>query len=175
VRKYGHFDFGITKNRRHYLAMDELADGTIQMHFDMKGNGRLDDTLPKMGQFKAGEKAFATLIEFPWSYLMDNAPFEGYFKLWFISNASEWAISGFTKSSRTQLLGAIQLNGQKYDLIVADTAFSDNDGNLTNDGLCLRKAGQKAVCWKDAEVKAGITLDGRRYAFNVRLPAVAVR
>jgi hypothetical protein len=173
VRKYGYFDFGIKKNRRHYLAMDGMADGSIQMHFDMKGNGRLDDTLPKMGQFKDGEKAFATLIEFPWSELMDNAPFDGHFKLWFISNTFEWAISGFSKSSRTQLLGAIQLNDQMYDLIIADTAFSDNDGDLTNDGICLRKPAQKAICWKDAEVKAGVDIDGRRYTFNVRLPAAA--
>lgn len=171
VRKYGYFDFGIKKNRRHYLAMDEMTDGSIQMHFDTKGNGRLDETLPMMGQFKDGEKAFATRIEFPWSEIMDNAPFDGYFKLWFISNAFEWAISGFSKSSRTQLLGAIQLNGQTYDLIIADSAFSDNDGDLTNDGICLRKPTQKATCWKDAEVKAGVDIDGRRYAFNVKLPS----
>ena len=170
VRKYGYFDFGIKKNRRHYLAMDEMADGSIQMHFDMKGNGRLDDTVPKMGKFKDGEKAFATLIEFPWSELMDKAPFDGFFKLWFMSNAFEWAIAGFSKSSRTQLLGAIELNGQKFDLIVADTAYSDNDGDLSNDGICLRKPTQKAICWKDAEAKAGVDIDGRRYVFNVKLP-----
>jgi hypothetical protein len=170
IRKYGYFDFGTTKNKRHYLAMDEMPDGSITMHFDMKGNGRLDDTLTKMGKFHEGEKGYATLIEFPWSDVDDRARFGGVVKLWFFSNASEWAISGFSKSNRTQLLGNILLNGQTYDLIVADTAATDNEGDFTNDGLCLRKPGQKEICWKDSEARTGVVVDGKRYAFNVKLP-----
>jgi hypothetical protein len=175
LRKYGYFDFGTTKNKRHYLAMDEMPDGSITMHFDMKGNGRLDDTLTKMGKFNDGEKGYATLVEFPWSAVEERAGFEGVVKLWFFSNASEWAISGFSKSNHTQLLGHIQLNGQTYDLIVADTATTDNDGDFTNDGLCLRKAGQKETCWKDNDARAGIEVDGRRYAFNVRYEGAVPR
>lgn len=171
TRYYGYFDFGTKKVRRHYFALDELADGSIEMLFDMNANGRLDDdgtARPSMGKFKAAEKGYATLIEFPWSTVMDNPPWEGYFKLWFVSNPFEWAISGFTKSSRTQLIGAISLSGQTYDLIIADSAESDNDGDLSNDGLCIRKAAQKAICYKDAEARSGILIDGKRYNFNVR-------
>lgn len=175
IRKYGYFDFGTTKNKRHYLAMDEMPDGSIVTHFDMKGNGRLEDTLTKMGKFHDGEKAYATLIEFPWSAVDERARFEGVVKLWFFSNATEWAISGFSKSNHTQLLGHIQLNGKVYDLIVADTATTDNEGDFTNDGLCLRKSGEKETCWKDGEARAGINVDGKRYTFNVRFPGIVPR
>lgn len=171
-RSYGYFEFGTKKNRRHYFALDELADGSIQMLLDMKGNGRLDESpaRPSMGSFKPGEKAYATALEFPWAEVMEGTPFEGVFKLWFMSNPFEWSIAGFSKSSRTQLLGSIRLGSEAYDLIVADGAESDNDGDLTNDGVCLRKPGQKATCYKDAEARKGVLIDGKRYAFNVRYP-----
>ena len=171
-RSYGYFDFGTKKNKRHYLALDEMADGSIEMLLDMKGNGRLDQAPARrsMGHFKAGEKGFATSIEFPWAEVMDAPPFEGVVKLWFMSNPFEWSIAGFSKSSRTQLLGAVQLAGRQYDLIVADGAESDNDGDLTNDGVCLRRPGQKATCYKDAEARKGVLVDGKRYAFTVRNP-----
>lgn len=169
-RLYGYFDLGTGKAKRHWFALDEYADGRIEMLLDMKGNGRLDEEPPRqnMGHFKNGGKGYATLIEFPLAALMDNPAWSGYFKLWFMSNPLEWAIAGFSKSSHTQLIGGIQLAGERYDLIVADSAFSDNDGDLTNDGICLRKPGQRATCYKDAETRAGIQVGGRRYAFNLR-------
>lgn len=168
-RVYGYFDLGTVKAKRHWFALDEFADGKIEMLLDMHANGRLDEAppLPNMGQFKDGGKGYATLIEFPWTAVMDNPPWSGYFKLWFMSNPFEWAIAGFSKSSHTQLIGAIQLAGERYDLVVADSAYSDNDGDLTNDGICLRKPGQRPTCHKDAEARAGIEIAGRRYAFNI--------
>jgi hypothetical protein len=170
-RSYGYFDFGTRKSKRHYFALDEMADGKIEMLIDMNGNGRLDDDgppRPSMGKFKDGGKGYAALIEFPWADVMDNPPWTGNFKLWFMSNPFEWAIAGFSKSSRTQLIGSLDLAGQKYDVIVADGAQSDNDGDLSNDGICLRKSGQKASCYQDVEARKGVLIDGRRYAFNVR-------
>jgi hypothetical protein len=170
-RSYGYFDFGTKKTRRHYFALDEMMDGRIEMLFDMNGNGRLDDdgpARPNMGTFKDGGKGYATLLEIPWAEVMDNPPWSGNFKLWFMSNPFEWAIAGFSKSSRTQLIGSLELSGQKFDIIVADSAHSDNDGDLSNDGICLRKIGQKAVCYQDSEARNGVLIDGRQYAFNVR-------
>ena len=172
-RSYGYFDFGTKKARTHYFALDEMADGSIEMLFDMNGNGRLDDdgpARPSMGKFTEGGKGYATLLEIPWVVVMDNPPWSGYFKLWFMSNPFEWAIAGFSKSSHTQLIGSLELSGQKYDIIVADSAHSDNDGDLSNDGICLRKIGQKAACYQDSEARRGVLVDGKQYAFNIRYP-----
>jgi len=170
-RSYGYFDFGTRKTRRHYFALDEMADGSIEMLFDMNGNGRLDDdgpARPSMGNFTDGGKGYAALLEIPWVEVMDNPPWSGYFKLWFMSNPFEWTIAGFSKSSHTQLIGSLVLSGQKYDIIVADSAQSDNDGDLSNDGICIRKIGQKATCYQDSEARKGVLIDGKQYAFNVR-------
>ena len=121
--------------------------------------------LDLLGEGTQASEEMDKLIEFPWSALMDNASFEGYFKLWFMSNAFEWAISGFYRSSRTQLLGAIKLNGQTYDLIVADTAISDNDGDLTNDGICLRRPAQKALAGRMPGLRPeSISMAGAMYS-----------
>ena len=98
---------------------------------------------------------------------MDNPPWSGFFKLWFMSNPFERAIAGFSKSSHTQRIGAPELSGKKVDIIVADSAMSDNDGDLANNGVCLRKPGLKAVCYPDA-ARLGVNIDGRQLAINVR-------
>ena len=98
---------------------------------------------------------------------MDNLPWSGSFKLWFMSNAFEWAIAGFSKFSHTKLIGALEPSGKKVDIIVADSAMSDNDGDLANEGVCLCKPGQKAVCHPDA-ARHGVNIDGRQLAINVR-------
>ena len=170
-RSYGYFDFGIKKSNKYYFALDEKADGSIEMLFDMNRNGRLDDdgpARPSIGKFKDGGKGYATLLEIPWADMTNNPPWAENFKLWFMANPFEWAIAGFSKSSRTQLIGSIELSEQMYEIILADTAHSDNDGDMSNDGVCLRKSGQKVVCYSEAEARAGVAIDGRRYTFKVR-------
>jgi hypothetical protein len=141
------------------------------MYFDFNRNGRLDDDGPPLkniGHFKNGENGFATLIELPWDQLVDDAPYRDKFKIWYFVNSFQWANAGFSHSSRTQLKGTVDIGGVPYTVIIADQAENDNDADLTNDGLYLRRGKEKPRYISAAEAKAGVRIDNRQYTFRIK-------
>lgn len=172
---YGYLMLGNTLSQRFSFALDVRAPDDMLMYFDFNRNGRLDDDGPPLkneGHFNPGENGFATLLEIPWSDLAAAAPFEGKFKVWFILNSFQWANTGFTHASHTQLKGRIELGGLSYPIVISDQAANDNDADLTNDGLTLKLPGGKTRYISDKEAKAGAVIDGRRYIFRIRYPKI---
>lgn len=168
---YGYLMLGHTLSRRFSFAMDVMSPENMLMYFDFNQNGRLDDDGPplkSMSNFKPGENGFATLLEIPWRNLGVETPFEGKFKVWFFINAFQWANTGFSHASHTQLKGTMDLDGVPYPIVIGDQAENDNDADLTNDGLYLKLAGKELRHISDKEAKAGVEIDGRRYSFRIR-------
>ena len=177
-RLYGSLVLGTRKNNRFYFAMDISAPDSMLMYFDFNNNGDLSDDgapLKNSGTRKKGEAGFAAMLEVPWEQLVDNSPYHDKYLVWFFINGVQWANSGFSHSSRTQLLGKITLAGEPYRVILADRAESDNNADLTSNGLHLRYGKEKIEVRyiSPKEAREGALIAGKLYRFDIRYSAVS--
>lgn len=173
---YGYLTLGTQKNKNYYFAMDIITPDNMLMYFDFNKNGRLDDDGPPLkhaGHFEKGENGFATLIEIPWEQLAEASPYRDKFKIWFFINSFQWANTGFSHASHTQLKGTVDIGGVPYTVIIADRAENDNDADLSNDGLYLRRGKEEPRYISASEAKAGVLLDKKRYIFQIKYPAAS--
>jgi hypothetical protein len=170
---YGQLTLGNRKNNRYHFVMDVEAPDKMTMYFDFKNNGHLDESPPlaNMSSFKSGENGYGTLIEMPWEQLIENSPFTGTFGIWFFINSFQWSMMGFSHASHTQLKGKIDMGGVQRDVVVADRAENDNDGDLTNDGLYLKQGAGEPLYISDQEARTGVTIGQQRYVFRIRYGA----
>ncbi len=196
---YGYMELGTKKNNKYYFVLDVPEDHEKSLlYFDANQNGNLaDDGEPfhNEGSFKASQ-GFATQIELPWRILVENAPFEGNFYIWFIINSNQWAASGFTHYSMVQLRGTVDLGGTLYTAIIADRGETDNNVDFEHDGLFLKKQNGHGlqggnlissfsdllnamkkkgdvIYVSDEEARAGVVIDGKTHIINVSYAPIA--
>ena len=165
---YGWMSLGNRPDRPFYFVLDQQDSNQLLMYFDANANNDLSDDgepLVNRGSGNGGPGGFATPLQIPWKYLIEPAPYEGNFDLWFYSNLAGWQRGQqVSHYSRTQLQGNIEIAGKTYLAILVDQGY--NDADLTNDGIIIDLNGNGKF---DREEHAGQvhTIDGKQYRFEI--------
>jgi hypothetical protein len=162
-RLYGFMRLGEGSDSLLALILDVTPEGIL---FYVDRNRNLDLTDDPEPQINLGSGTFATEIEIPFQTISDKYSFPEYFKIWIFTNGSLWNKRRLSHYSRTQLKGIVELDGVPYDAWIVDTGA--NDGNLTNDAICLDLNRNRKLENDECFLPHQTTVvDGRKYSFNV--------
>jgi hypothetical protein len=174
---YGYVNLGTRKNNKFYFVVDVVSKNDMAMYFDANQDGDFTDdgpALKNVGRFKTDAAGYAAVVKIPWKQLGVSAPFQDDYQMWFILNAFQYSVLGFSHYSLVQIKGKINIGGQDYTAVLADRAQTDNNADFAHDGIYLRKAGAKRedVRYISAEeAKKGADIGGKKYIFDIRYPA----
>ena len=132
-QKYGQILLGTKKDKTYHLVLDLIPDSNPVLYFDLNHNGNLTDDGPPLTN--QGTGFFATEIRIPFQQLLDEVELPGDYAAWFFTNDSLWEKGKVAHYTRTELKGAVTIDGTDYLAYISERGM--NDADFTNDGIYI--------------------------------------
>lgn len=164
-QKYGVLILGSEPPARYPFALDVPAEGSPRLYPDRNRNGDLrDDGAPLTNQ---GTGWFAASLSLPFRDIGGDVRIGSDYRTWVFTNSRFYDRSELRRYSQTQLTGTVVANDKAYAAWIADSGIQD--GDFTNDGICLDLDGSGSVDYETECASDGtsMVIDGRRYLFRI--------